>query len=197
MKTPPLPLALLLLLALAACKTDINEINKIMNRDNMPDMSGETMKMWYTDSARLKYHVTTPRYDKYDREDKKYEEFPRGLHVISYDTAGLEVGTLASKYARRVENQNLWEIRDSVVVTNAEGNKLETQLLFWDMDKDWIYAPQPVRLTAGAHIRVGHAGCESAPPRPVALGRGGDFRALLRLVFQLEAAGDLAEEGVV
>ncbi|MDR1273184.1 MAG: LPS export ABC transporter periplasmic protein LptC [Odoribacteraceae bacterium] len=156
-------LALLLLAGIAfhACKTNLDEVNKLIHRENMPTMSGENMQMWYTDSARLKYHVTTPRYDKYDREERKYEEFPQGLHVIAYDTAGIVESTLDAKYARRADNQNLWEIRTQVVVTNAEGTKLETELLFWDMDKEWIYTVQHVRLTSGDQVIEGNDGFES------------------------------------
>ncbi|MDR2131365.1 MAG: LPS export ABC transporter periplasmic protein LptC [Odoribacteraceae bacterium] len=156
--------AFLLLAAMGlvhACKTDMNEVNKIILRENMPTMSGENMKMWYTDSARLKYYVSTPKYDKYDEESRKYEEFPQGLHVVSYDTAGVADGTLDAGYARRMENQNLWEIRNQVVVTNAEGKKLETELLYWDMDKGWIYTGQPVRLTSGDQVIEGNEGFES------------------------------------
>ncbi|MDR2414608.1 MAG: LPS export ABC transporter periplasmic protein LptC [Odoribacteraceae bacterium] len=159
----PRAAAVLLLVATAiiSCKTDMSEVNKIIHRENMPAMSGENMEMWYTDSARLKYHVTTPRYDKYDDEQRNYEEFPRGLHVISYDSTGLVEGTLDARYARRMENQNLWEIRDHVEVTNAEGKKLETELLFWDMDKEWIYTAQHVRLTSGDQVIEGKDGFES------------------------------------
>jgi LPS export ABC transporter protein LptC len=144
-----------------SCKTDMNEINKIMHQESMPAMSGENMEMWYTDSARLKYHVTTPRYEKYDEEQRKYEEFPRGLHVTSYDTTGAVEGTLDARQARRMENQNLWEIRDQVVMTNAEGKKLETELLYWDMDKEWIYTARHVRLTSGDQVIEGNDGFES------------------------------------
>jgi LPS export ABC transporter protein LptC len=146
---------------LAACKTDMNEVNKIISRENMPAMSGENMKMWYTDSARLRYHLTAPRYDKFDEEQRQYEEFPLGLRVVSYDTTGAVEGSLDARYARRTENQNLWEIRDSVVVTNAEGKRLETRLLYWDMDKEWIYTSAPVRLTSGDQVIDGYDGFES------------------------------------
>ncbi|MDR0545268.1 MAG: LPS export ABC transporter periplasmic protein LptC [Odoribacteraceae bacterium] len=155
-----LPALLLFLLALQACKTDMREINKIMNRENMPALSGENMQMWYTDSARLKYRVITPRYDKFT-DERAYEEFPLGLYVTSHDATGAITGTLQSRYAKRVENQNLWEIRDSVIVTNAEGKRLETDLLYWDMDKEWIYTAQPVRLTSGDQVIEGNNGFES------------------------------------
>lgn len=30
----------------------------------------------------------------------------------------------------------LWEARNEVVIINAEGKKLETELLYWDMKKN-------------------------------------------------------------
>lgn len=37
---------------------------------------GENMELFYSDSALLKYKVITPLYNKYNQDDKKYDEFP-------------------------------------------------------------------------------------------------------------------------
>lgn len=55
----------------------------------------------------------------------------------------------------------LWEARNEVVVVNAEGKKLETELLFWDMKKEIIYSDRYVRLTADGQIIEGNNGFES------------------------------------
>ena len=43
---------------------------------------------------------------------------------------------MTAKYAKFTDNKDLWELQDSVVAVNEAGEKLETELLFWDQKKD-------------------------------------------------------------
>ena len=43
--------------------------------------------------------------------------------------------------------KKLWELKDSVVVINQTNDKLETEQLFWDQDKDDIYTDRFVKMT--------------------------------------------------
>lgn len=146
---------------LLSCKNDLKEVNKFAPPEERPEMTGENLVMIYSDSARIKYKVMTPEYVKINKENEKYEEFPQGIHVISYDTDGSMMGSIQSKYAKKLEEENLWEARDEVVIVNAEGKKLETELLYWDMQKERIYSDRYVRLTADGQIIEGNNGFES------------------------------------
>lgn len=46
------------------------------------------------------------------------------------------IGSIKAKYAKKLEDEMLWEARNEVVIINAEGKKLETELLYWDMKKN-------------------------------------------------------------
>ena len=117
---------------LLACKNDIKEVNALAEREKRPDMTGE-----------------------------KYEEFPKGIHVLSYDPAGKMIGSIKAKYAKKLEDEMLWEARNEVVIINAEGKKLETELLYWDMKKELIYSDRYVKLSADGQIIEGNNGFHS------------------------------------
>lgn len=146
---------------LLSCKNDIKEVNKIASEDKRPEMVGENLVMIYSDSARIKYRVITPEYIKVNSEKDKYEEFPKGIHVISYDVNGNMMGSIKAKYAKKMEEEMIWEARNEVVVVNAEGSKLETELLFWDMKKEQIYSDRYSRLSANGQIIEGNNGFKS------------------------------------
>ena len=55
----------------------------------------------------------------------------------------------------------LWELRDDVVVINDKGEKLETELLYWDMKKEIVYSDRYSRLTADENIIEGNNGFKS------------------------------------
>ena len=134
---------------LLACKNDIKEVNALAEREKRPDMT------------RNKYRVLAPEYIKVNREKEKYEEFPKGIHVLSYDPAGKMIGSIKAKYAKKLEDEMLWEARNEVVIINAEGKKLETELLYWDMKKELIYSDRYVKLSADGQIIEGNNGFHS------------------------------------
>ena len=146
---------------LLACKNDIKEVNALAEREKRPDMTGENLELVYSDSARIKYRVLAPEYIKVNRETEKYEEFPKGIHVLSYDPAGKMIGSIKAKYAKKLEDEMLWEARNEVVIINAEGKKLETELLYWDMKKELIYSDRYVKLSADGQIIEGNNGFHS------------------------------------
>ncbi len=146
---------------LLACKNDIKEVNALVEQERRPEMTGENLELIYSDSARIKYRVLAPEYLKVNREKEKYEEFPKGIHVISYDATGKTIGSIKAKYAKKLEEEMLWEARNEVVIVNADGKKLETELLYWDMKKEVIYSDRYVRLTADGQIIEGNNGFHS------------------------------------
>lgn len=85
---------------LLSCKNDLKEVNKLGDAQQLPEMAGENLVMIYSDSARIKYKVITPQYLKISQEENKYDEFPRGIHVISYGTDGKIVGEIKARYAK-------------------------------------------------------------------------------------------------
>lgn len=146
---------------LLSCKNDVKDVNDLVSMENRPEMTGQNLEMVYSDSARIKYRVITPEYLKIVKDKEAYEEFPKGIHVISYDKDGKVIGSIKSKYAKKLEEQMLWEARSEVVIVNADGKKLETELLFWDMKKERIYSDRYARLTSGTQIIEGNNGFES------------------------------------
>lgn len=146
---------------LLSCKNDLDQVKSLVKEEVRPEMTGTDLVMIYSDSARIKYKVLTPEYLKMSKEDKKFEEFPKGIHVVSYDDTGKEMGSVRSKYAKKLEEEMLWEVRDEVVVINNEGTKLETELLYWDMKNEKIYTDRYVRLTNKENVIEGNNGLES------------------------------------
>jgi LPS export ABC transporter protein LptC len=85
--------------------------------------------------------------EQYDNKDLPYTEFISGIKVDFYDKKEAHAGSVTSKYAKYTKTNNLWELRDSVVVLNDKNDKLETELLFWNQEKDLIYTDRFVKIT--------------------------------------------------
>jgi LPS export ABC transporter protein LptC len=91
--------------------------------------------------------MSSPLMEKYDNTDFPYSEFKSGIKANFYSGQKEPVGSVTSKYAKFTNSNNTWELKDSVVVINESGDKLETEVLNWDQEKDLIYTDRFVKIT--------------------------------------------------
>ena len=75
-------------------------------------------------------------------------EFRKGVKVETYnDTTHTIESTLTTNYAIFLEKQELWEAKGNVIATNAQGQKLETEQLFWNQKSGRIYSNVDSKVT--------------------------------------------------
>lgn len=100
---------------------------------NMMTQQSENLRLVYSQNGNLSYRFETPLLERYELAREPYMEFRKGVKVETYnDTTHLVESTLTANYAIFLENQQLWEAKGNVVATNAQGQKLETEQLFWN-----------------------------------------------------------------
>jgi LPS export ABC transporter protein LptC len=126
-----------------------NKIPVIPKSDllTLPSLTSRSFSTVLTDSGRIQLIMSSPLLEKYDKADPPYSEFKTGISVIVYNGKVTPQLRVTSKYAK-CTNNNLWELRDSVVVINEQNEKLETELLFWNQEKDLIYTDRFVKMTS-------------------------------------------------
>ena len=127
-----------------------NKLDVIPESDirTLPSLTVKDFETIYTDSGRIKLIMTSPIMEKYDNAEVPYSEFKSGIALKYYDGNKEPIGSVNSKYAKLTESENLWELRDSVVVINKEKDMLETEVLFWDQQKDKIFTDRFVKITS-------------------------------------------------
>jgi len=128
----------------------------------LPSATGKDFVTTYTDSGKLQLILSAPLMESYDRAEDPYSEFREGIKVLFHDGQKEPVASVTAKYAKFINNKNLWELQDSVVAINEAGEKLETELLFWDQKKELIYTDRFVKITTEDQIVQGY-GLESDP----------------------------------
>lgn len=113
----------------------------------LPSLSVKQFHTIFTDSGIVQLELTAPVMEQYDNKDFPYTEFRSGIKVDFYDKKEAHAGSVTSKYAKYTKTNNVWELRDSVVVVNDKNDKLETELLFWNQESDMIYTDRFVKIT--------------------------------------------------
>lgn len=144
-----------------SCQKDIS-ITRKTDILTLPTVTGKDIRTIYTDSGKLQLILIAPVMESYQNANEPYSEFKSGLTVFFHDGHTEPVGSVSAKYAKYMDNKNLWELQDSVVAINEAGDKLETELLFWDQKKELIYTDRFVKITNEDQIVQGF-GFESDP----------------------------------
>ena len=110
------------------------------------------VEIFYSDSAMLRVKIEGPLLRRYIYRFRVEEEFPEGVQVTFYDGFGAPSAWLTANYAIRKPQDNQTIVRDSVVLYNALGEKMEGLELIWDETTETIHTDKFVRITRADEI---------------------------------------------
>jgi LPS export ABC transporter protein LptC len=139
---------------LISCDKSIDLVQKT-DLTKIPSGTAKDFETVFSDSGKIQLIMTAPILEQYDNVEVPFTEFNAGIKILFYDGNKDPIGSVTSKYARFTESKNLWELRDSVIVENENDEKLETELLFWNQQKDLIYTDRFVKISTKDQISRG------------------------------------------
>lgn len=91
----------------------------------------------------------------YPQLEEAKMEFPKGIEVNFFSNTGKTESHLRANQAIRYTNSALWKAKGRVIVVNSKGEKLETESLNWDENKELIFSDEFVKLSTGKQIITG------------------------------------------
>jgi LPS export ABC transporter protein LptC len=131
---------------LTGCENDLKDIKKISAAEvNKPVEKYTGVDVIYSDSARVKAHMTAPVMINY-KVKKPYTEMPKGVKVIFYDNNLQETSTIRADQGVYHEEEKLIELHKNVVGTNAKGDTFSSDELIWDQNTRQIHSSQAVHV---------------------------------------------------
>jgi len=138
---------ILIVALLFSCGNDIKEVQDFLADKNLPIAVAKNINLIHTDSGKVKNKLITPLlYDYRNREKHPYQEFPKGLKIITFNKKG-DSTTLLADYAIVYSKTGISEAKGNVnIVNHKEKSKLFTQQLFWDQATHYIYTEKEFRL---------------------------------------------------
>jgi LPS export ABC transporter protein LptC len=153
---PFLFVAAFFLAMLPACVNDPAKVNSITQKNLPPTESAHSIDMLWTDSAKLKVHMTAPQVEMYDGNNP-YTEMKDGVRLEFFnDSLNPTVDSyLTANYGIYRQHDQLMEAKRQVVVVNIKGEKLETEHLIYDQSKHRIRTDAAVRITTADQIIFG------------------------------------------
>jgi|GEM_PF-4063949 len=121
---------ILWLLGLGACSDKASSFGDIDIDPSREIALG--VEMVYSDSAKIKFKLLASRQDVYMENDKLVEEYPQGINIKFFDADERLTSSMRSKYAKRVSEDGVMTLKDSVVLVNHLGDQLTTTGITWD-----------------------------------------------------------------
>lgn len=140
-----------------SCENDIEKVNQITRTNDMASLIVNEIETIYSDSGCVKVILTAPKLLRFENKKNPYDEYPEGLDVKFFDTGFNTTGTLTCEYAKYLVNENIWDARKNVEAINLNtGEQLNTEQLFWDIEKELIYSDAFVRITTQDEVLYGN-----------------------------------------
>ena len=140
---------------LFSCKNDLQTIKALEEVDTLPELTARNIEILYSEKGHVEVKLQSPYLKGYGGKDP-YTEFPEGFTVLFYDTAMNVRSRISANYGISYDKKKLMEARYDVVAENLEKNeKLMTEQLFWDQNKETIYSNKFIRITRGDEVVTG------------------------------------------
>ena len=125
-----------------SCDDEISILEKINQFSENPVGIAYDIRMTYTDSAVVKAILTAPLNLDFTHLSFKYSEFPEGLKIIFFNNKNKE-NYLVADYGILYNQTKIVDLKGNVVLLSHDGSRLETDQMYWDSEKEWLFTEQP------------------------------------------------------
>jgi LPS export ABC transporter protein LptC len=134
------------------CSSDLQDPDKEVKYTG-PLIENKEVTTLYSDSAQLLIKLKAPIQQEFENGDGV---FPKGLYVEFFEKPGQITSTLKANYAKQDRNKDLYLAKGNVVVNNIQKQeKLETEELYWNKNKEEIYTDKFVKITTAEEVITG------------------------------------------
>ena len=125
-------------------------------RDSLPVMDTEKVTTLISDSGVTRYRIETEEWLVYDRKNPSYWAFEKGLYLEKFDTLFRVEASIQSDTAYYYDKMRLWKLQGHVDVKNQKGERFNTELLFWDQNKQRVYSDRFIRIEQPDRVITGY-----------------------------------------
>ena len=154
-----LPYFFILILGFAmiglGCKNDMKNIKTTLNRSMLNTERADEVQIIYSKEGHTKAQLFTKTFNHIQNTIPTYIEMKNGLKVEFYDDTLKVLSTLTSKYGKMFEDTGNVLVRDSVVVTNAKNEQLNTEELVWNEKLQKFYTEKFVKISTPTQVIYG------------------------------------------
>lgn len=124
-------------------------------REELPVLITDSVKTLISDSGVTRYRIETPEWLVFDKTEKPYQEFPKGIYLEQFDQELSVQASLKADYAYYDEQAQIWTLRGNVHALNREGEQFDTPELNWSQQDKRVYSDTSILITREKSIIEG------------------------------------------
>lgn len=135
-----------------SCHNTIEEIDRTELEQNLPMQTIENGTFVYSEKGKIINKLTAGRFLQFKNEDIKVSD---GLWMEIYNKKEDPEASLSSINGIYNQEENVLTARDSVVLSNINGDSLFTEELILYQDSDLIISNYPIKIIQGNNVIFG------------------------------------------
>jgi len=140
----------------SSCRGDTKDVVEVaFDPETTYTLKVTDMSNLVSDSGIIRYRLDAKEWLVYDKAKVPYWHFPEGLYVEKFDTLFNIDVSIKADTAYYYTKKELWKLVDNVKVKNAEGQRFETDLLYWDQKQEKVYSDKNIRIEKEDKIIIG------------------------------------------
>lgn len=141
---------------LLGCANDEAEVEEVANFPKVFPLNEQYgAKMIYSDSAQKILEIHAGVMKDFGNVDPPHVYFGNGLKVYFYNGGERASTVLLADTAQQLKKDELWAIGGNVVVTNGKGERMSTELLYWDQKNEKLYSEAAVQILTEGQLITG------------------------------------------
>ena len=139
--------AMVMFLLFSSCSGRKKDLGAaITERDSLPVMDTRGVTTLVSDSGITRYRVNTAEWLIFDRKTPSYWAFEKGIYLEKFDSVFHVEASIKADTAYHYDKEKLWKLMGNVHIQNLKGEKFDTELLYWDQNKQRVYSDRRVRI---------------------------------------------------
>jgi LPS export ABC transporter protein LptC len=150
-----LPGILFLMMFLTSCQNDQQEIDALTAKNSRQEDKASDVTIIYSERGKVKARLFAKEFVRNEIAKPPYTDMKKGLRVEFYNDSLQIENTLTARNARYYDAQGNILIRDSIVIINKKGERLNTEELVWNQQIQKFYTEKFVRITTATQVMYG------------------------------------------
>ncbi len=150
-----LPGFVFLILLCASCKNDPKEIDRLVNKSTIQEDIAHDVTIIFSKNGKTSARLYAKEFVRNEVARPPFTDLKKGIKMEFFDDSLRVESTLTALYARYYEKQGNILIRDSIVVVNKKGERLQTQELIYNQSIKKFYTEKFVRIHTPTQVMFG------------------------------------------
>lgn len=131
-----------------SCKDKNQEyVDLSFDKETIPSVQDDSVTMLISDSGIVRYRMKAKEWLMFDRASDPHWYFPEGFYVEQFDTTFQRQASIKSDTAWNYTDKKLWHLKGNVFMNNIQGDKFETEELFWNEKEQKLYSSKYIEIT--------------------------------------------------